>query len=113
MSDLFDALPQRRAIIDRRALADRLAGIAGESSDTGTRRRAMVALLKQAIEAGRAEVERRLLAAPSAGRLAAQATAFLIDPSVRPSSDFTTTHLYPASNPPAGNRLTLIPLGGY
>src|SRR3546814_10812668 len=73
----------------------------------------MVALLKQALEAGRAEVERRLLAAPSAGRLAAQATAFLIDQIVRLSYDFTTHHLYPASNRTAGERITVIAVGGY
>ena len=43
MSDLFDTLPHRRAIIDRRALADRLDAIAADSADTGQRRRAMVA----------------------------------------------------------------------
>src|SRR5690606_39594366 len=78
MSDLFDHLDHRRAIIDRRALAGRLDEIAAETSDTGQRRRAMVALLKDVLDAGRAEIERRLLDHPSAGRLAANATAFLI-----------------------------------
>ncbi|MDZ3832083.1 MAG: [protein-PII] uridylyltransferase [Sphingopyxis sp.] len=113
MSELFGALPNRRAIIDRRALADRLAEIAAESADNGKRRRAMVTLLKQALENGRAEVERRLFDAPSAGRLAAQATAFLIDQIVRLSHDFTVDHLYPASNRSAGERITVIAVGGY
>src|SRR3546814_10750647 len=60
MSDLFDKLENRRAIIDRRALSARLDEIAGETSDTGKRRRAMVDLLKEALEAGRAEIELRL-----------------------------------------------------
>src|SRR3546814_8622772 len=47
MSDLFDKLENRRAIIDRRALSTRLDEIAGETSDTGKRRRAMVDLLKE------------------------------------------------------------------
>ena len=61
MSDIFDALPNRRAIIDRRLLSDRLDAIAAETSDNGARRRAMVALLKSALDDGRAEIERRLL----------------------------------------------------
>src|SRR3546814_15416562 len=95
MSDLFDHLDHRRAIIDRRALSGRLDEIAAETSDTGKRRRAVVALLREALDAGRAEIERRLPDHPSAGRLAANATAFLIDQIVRPSHDFTTHHLYP------------------
>src|SRR3546814_20774189 len=92
MSGLFDNLDQRRAIIDRRAMAGRLDEIAAESSDSGARRRSMVALLKQALDAGRAEIERRLLQHPSSGRIAASATAFLIDQIVRLSHDFTTGH---------------------
>ncbi|PAL21632.1 [protein-PII] uridylyltransferase [Sphingopyxis sp. GW247-27LB] len=113
MSDLFDHLDHRRAIIDRRALSGQLDEIAAETSDTGQRRRAMVALLKEALEAGRAEIERRLLDHPSSGRIAANATAFLIDQIVRLSHDFTTHHLYPASNRTAGERITVIAVGGY
>lgn len=113
MSDLFANLDGRRAIIDRRAIAERLDAAAAGTSDGGTRRRALVAELKAALEAGRAEVERRLILAPSAGRVAAQATAFLIDQIVRLSHDFTVQHLYPASNRTAGERITLIAVGGY
>ncbi|WP_332818662.1 [protein-PII] uridylyltransferase [Sphingopyxis sp.] len=113
MSDLFDNLADRRAIIDRRELADRLDTIAAESSDSGARRRAMVTLLKGALDEGRAEIERRLLDRPSSGRLAASATAFLIDQIVRLSHDFTTGHLYPSANRSAGERITLIAVGGY
>ncbi|PZQ23414.1 MAG: [protein-PII] uridylyltransferase [Sphingopyxis macrogoltabida] len=113
MSDMFDNLEGRRAIIDRRALSGRLDEIAADSSDSGKRRRAMVALLKDALEEGRAEVNRRLLDRPSSGRLAAQSTAFLIDQIVRLSHDFTVDHLYPAGNRSAGERITLIAVGGY
>ncbi|WP_374393658.1 [protein-PII] uridylyltransferase [Sphingopyxis sp.] len=113
MSDIFDNLEGRRAIIDRRALSDRLGEIAGETSDTGKRRAAMVALLKTALEEGRAEINRRLLAHPSSGRVAANATAFLIDQIVRLSHDFTVGHLYPSGNRSAGERITLIAVGGY
>jgi [protein-PII] uridylyltransferase len=113
MSDIFDKLDNRRAIINRRALADRLDAIAAESQDAGARRRAMVALLKAALDDGRAEIERRLLAHPSSGRLAASATAFLIDQIVRLSHDFTVGHLYPSGNKSSGERITLIAVGGY
>src|SRR3546814_2169316 len=94
-------------------MAGRLDEIAAESSDSGARRRSMVALLKQALDAGRAEIERRLLQHPSSGRIAASATAFLIDQIVRLSHDFTTGHLYPSANRSAGERITLIAVGGY
>src|SRR3546814_12136992 len=38
---------------------------------------------------------------------------FLIDQIVRLSYDFTTHHLYPASNRTAGERITVIAVGGY
>ncbi|SKB94386.1 [protein-PII] uridylyltransferase [Sphingopyxis flava] len=113
MSDVFGHLDRRRGIIDRRALSGRLDEIAAETSDVGQRRRAMVTLLKEALDAGRAEIERRLLDQPSAGRVAANATAFLVDQIVRLSHDFTTEHLYPAGNRSAGERITVIAVGGY
>src|SRR3546814_15557274 len=73
----------------------------------------MVYLRKAALDEGRAEINRRLLAHPSSGRLAASATAFLIDQIVRLSHDFTVDHLYPSGNRSAGERLTLIAVGGY
>ena len=113
MSELFANLADRRAIIDRRALAERLDAVAAGTSDNGQRRRAMVDLLKAALDEGRAEIARRLLINPSAGLVAAQATAFLIDQIVRLSYDFTTGHLYPAGNRSAGERITIIAVGGY
>lgn len=113
MSGLFAHLEGRRAIIDRRAIAERLEALAAETRDSGKRRRALVGELRAALEAGRAEVARRLIVQPSSGRLAAQATAFLIDQIVRLSYDFTVDHLYPASNRSAGERITVIAVGGY
>src|SRR3546814_15356061 len=73
----------------------------------------MVDLLKEALEAGRAEIELRLLAHPSSGRVAANATAFLIDQIIRLSHDFTTGHLYPSATRSAGERITLTAVGAY
>lgn len=113
MNDRFSQIDHRRAIIDRRHVAALLDAAASANADRAARRRALVAVLKAALEAGRAEIARRLLAEPSAGRASASATAFLIDQIVRLSHDFTVDHLYPASNRSAGERLTLIAVGGY
>ncbi len=110
MTARFDALPNRRAIIDRRALADALSALEG---DTARLRAASVAILKPALDAGRAEVAARLLAAPQAGREAAAGQAFLIDQLIRLIFDFTTERLYPLNNPTASERLSLMAVGGY
>jgi [protein-PII] uridylyltransferase len=64
-------LDNRRGIIDRRALAERMS-----TEDPG-------ALLAEALAAGRSEIARRLADEPGRGRAAAQATAFLHDQIVR------------------------------
>ena len=69
MSSRFDQLPNRRAIIDRRSLADALGGLEGR--DATALRNASTALLKPALEAGRAEIAARLIEHPQAGREAA------------------------------------------
>ncbi|CAN5211831.1 [protein-PII] uridylyltransferase [soil metagenome] len=110
MSDRFDTIPSRRAIIDRRALADALAALDG---DAGALRGMAGAILKPALEAGRAEVARRIAEHPQRGREAAQAQAFLIDQIIRLAYDFTTQRLYPTNNPTSSERLTLAAVGGY
>jgi [protein-PII] uridylyltransferase len=111
MSARFENLPNRRAIIDRRMLADALAAL--ENDDRTKLRLAATASLKQALDAGRAEIEERLVAHPSRGLEIAASQAFLIDQILRLLYDFTVTRLYPLSNPTATERLTLIAVGGY
>jgi [protein-PII] uridylyltransferase len=113
MSDFFSQVERRRDIIDRRQIAGRLEDIAANIADTGTRRREMVALLKEALEKGRADIAERLVANPTSGRVVAHATAFLVDQIIRLSYDFTVEHLYPSANRSAGERITLIAVGGY
>ena len=103
----FDAIPNRRALIDRRTVSDALAAI-----KTADRAQA-VAILKPALEAGRAEIGRRLTEHPQRGNEAASAQAFLTDQILRLAYDFTTTRLHRLSNPTASERLTLIAVGGY
>ena len=110
MSSRFDSVPQRRAIIDRRGLADTLAALDG---DKAALRGGATALLKAALDAGRAEIARRLIEHPSRGLEIAAAQAFLIDQLLRLLYDFTIQRLYPNSNPTAAERLTIIAVGGY
>ncbi|PTQ13372.1 [protein-PII] uridylyltransferase [Sphingomonas oleivorans] len=113
MSTRFDALPQRRAIIDRRAVADVLAALLPGEEDSAALRAAATPLFKQALEQGRAEIARRLEATPTSGSQIAASYAFLTDQLLRLIFDFTVERLYPNSNPTAAERLTLLAVGGY
>ena len=81
----------RRAIIDRRALAERLATEGA-------------AVLAKALAHGRDEITQRLAAEPGRGRAAAQATAFLHDQIVRLAID--------QAGAPQGPGFALVGLGG-
>ncbi|MEQ1547182.1 MAG: [protein-PII] uridylyltransferase [Chakrabartia sp.] len=111
MTQRFDQVSNRRAIIDRRALGDALTALEGR--DETQLRNAATALLKPALEAGRAEIARRIIAQPTNGRDAASAQAFLTDQLLRLIYDFTSQRLYPLNNPTASERMVLIAVGGY
>jgi len=113
MATKLDLLPQRRAIIDRRAVVEQLALLHPESSDSSALRQAATGVLREALDAGRAEIERRLAAAPTRGSETAAAYAFLTDQLLRLIFDFTVERLYPINNPSAAERLTLMAVGGY
>src|SRR5690606_12503227 len=100
-----------RSIIDRRALAEELAGL--DAPDTMRLRQASAMRLKAALEAGRQEIARRLIEHPARGHESAASGAFLMDQLLRVLWDFTTTRLYPNSNPSAAERMTLVAVGGY
>ncbi|MEG3087903.1 [protein-PII] uridylyltransferase [Sphingomonas sp. PB4P5] len=111
MHNRFDSLPQRRAIIDRPRIAEQLAALEGD--DRVALRRATVPILKAALDAGRVEIERRLIEHPSRGLESAAGQAYLTDRLLRLIQDFTLERLYPVGNATAGERLTLIAVGGY
>lgn len=111
MSGRFDSIPHRRAIVDRRALADDLAAL--DAPDTMRLRQAAALRLKQALEDGRAEIARRLIDHPAKGHESAASGAFLMDQLLRTLWDFTLARLYPNSNPTASERMALIAVGGY
>ena len=72
----FLDIEQRRAIVDRRAISERLAG-GGD----------ITATLREALKTGRAEIARRLERHPGSGRSTAQAIAYLHDQIVRLAFD--------------------------
>jgi [protein-PII] uridylyltransferase len=106
----FDHLPNRRALIDRRAIAERLAGIDGSGSAL---RQAVAAELKGVLQAGREEIARRLAEHPSRGLEVASAGAYLVDQLLRLLWDVTTERLHPNPNPTAAERMVLVAVGGY
>src|SRR3546814_371386 len=111
MTSRIDSLPHRRQIIDRRVLADALAAL--DVADPSALRRAATTHLKQALELGRAEIQRRLIEHPTRGLEAAAAQAFLADQLLRLLYDFVTTRIYPNTNPTAAERIALVAVGGY
>ncbi len=101
----FLDVENRRAIINRRVLAERIGGLrASKKLNAET-----AAILREALEYGRAEIARRLTEAPGNGRAAAQATAFLHDQLVRLAYDFVTERVL---DQPLGGELALVGLGG-
>jgi len=101
---MLEEIDHRRSIIDRRVLADRLAGLrAGKPLNAEA-----TSILRGALDYGRAEIAKRLAEEPGNGRAAAQATAFLHDQLVRLTYDFVGSRVLP--EPPAG--LSVVGLGG-
>ncbi len=94
----------RRAVIDRRAVADHLHSLRPGRKLTGE----ATAILRAALDHGRAEIARRLAEQPGNGRAAAQATAYLHDQLVRLTYDFAVERLFDQS--PQG--VALVGLGG-
>ncbi len=113
MATRFGQIPHKRAIIERRALADALAGVSPDSRDAAHMRASATAILREALVKGRTEIARRLAAAPSRGTEIAASYAFLTDQLLRLIFDFATQRLYPNNNPTAAEKITLIAVGGY
>jgi [protein-PII] uridylyltransferase len=109
----MEQIPNRRAIIDRAGLNATLR-LAAENHqpDSAELRAGVLAALKEALSAGRAEVERRLEDGASGNQIV-HANAFLLDQLIRALYDFTTQTVYHVASPTAGERLALVAVGGY
>ena len=105
----FEQVPNRRQLIDRRALADALAAIAPGAAARDT----AAEMLRVALADTRAELRRRLHEHPSRGIEMAASGAFVTDQLLRLILDFTTTTLFPRYNPTVAERIALLAVGGY
>ena len=117
MAKPYDQIPDRRAIVRRRALEDALATLV-EDLPTGAEppRPAVLALLREALATGRAEIRRRFEEPGplrNDGDQVLAGTSFLMDQLIRVIFDFADQRIYPAANPSAAERLGVVATGGY
>ncbi len=117
MATPYDRIPDRRAIIRRRVLEEALAHLVEDLPTGGEPPRAPVlALLRDALAAGRAEIRRRFEEPGTLrndGPALLVATSFLMDQLIRVIFDFADQHAYPAANPSAAERLGVVATGGF
>jgi [protein-PII] uridylyltransferase len=104
-------VPGQRAIIDRRALAEEVAALFAAGGEGA--RADIVKALRHALDEGRAELERRLAEAPSAGHEVTGGYSFLTDQLLRVIHDHVTGDLYPVPNRTQAERLAILAVGGY
>ena len=118
MATPYDSVPDRRAIIRRRALEEALAHLvedvptgaepaAPQGAGPGARRR---------WPTGRTEIRRRFEEPgplKNNGPAVLVATSFLMDQLIRVIFDFAEGKAYPAANPSAAERLGVVATGGF
>ncbi len=109
----MDQIRNRREIIDRKVLNDRLAALARDLPwESPELRPRALEILKEVLAAGRAEVRARFEAGVS-GTLTVQSLSFLVDQIIRAIYDLATTRVYRPSTATAGERLSVVAVGGY
>ncbi len=104
-------IPKQRQIIDRRALSGEISTLVSEKGKDA--RLDIIALLRGALDDGRAELAKRLTAKPAAGHECSGGQAFLIDQIVRLLHDHVITDVYPSGSRSTSERLTIMAVGGY
>ncbi len=102
----------RRAIVDRARLDQAVRDALAAAPRTEAARPAILALLKDARQAGQQEIRQRFEAG-AGGPETARNLAFLADQIIRVLYDHAARDLYPLGNPSAGERLSLVAVGGY
>ncbi|MBN9541622.1 MAG: [protein-PII] uridylyltransferase [Alphaproteobacteria bacterium 65-37] len=118
MAKPYDEIPDRRRIVRRRALEEALAALVEDMPSGGEPpRTAVLALLRDALTAGRSEIRRRFEEEKGPlrndGPAVLIATSYLMDQIVRVLFDFADQYAYPAANPSAAERLGVVATGGY
>ena len=105
------AIPERRSIIDRAKFLSTLKARADKVAPADLRP-VVLDLLKLAYNQGREEVWRRF-EEDGDGIAAAHGYCYLMDQVIRCLYDFTTTYVYPVTNPTLSERMSLVAVGGY
>ena len=117
MAKPYDQIPDRRAIVRRRALEEALAHLVEDLPSGGEPPRpAVLALLRDALAAGRAEIRRRFEEPGplrNDGDMVLASTSFLMDQLIRVVFDFADQRIYGAANPSTAERLGVVATGGY
>ena len=109
----MEKIPNRKEIIDRRALVQAIGEIAQKhAADSLEFRRDLLALLKKTLDNGNATVEARFMQS-NKGRAMMYAQCFLVDQLIRTIFDVATQYIYRLSNPTTEEKLSLVAVGGY
>jgi [protein-PII] uridylyltransferase len=109
-------ISQQRKIIDRLAVAEQLHGVLGEGTYESSKRQDLVVVLKEALIAGKAEVQQRFESSDKnsgSGGDVVRGNAFLVDQLVRIIFDLATERAYPVANKSTSEQLCLVAIGGY
>src|SRR5580693_7047308 len=104
------AIVRQREIIDRRELMEALSALALDPANHD--RTPIVALLREALNRGRTEIQTRFETGGSAAHCVAE-QCFLIDQLIRALFDFVTEKIYPLANPTQGEKMAIVAVGGY
>ncbi len=84
-----------------------------EAEDAAARRGAVVGILRETLDDGRAALEAALTEAPMAAREGVRSYAYLTDCAVKAVFEIATTRLHPNPTPTQGERLSMLAVGGY
>ena len=98
--------------LDRKALAATIAALRTEHADNDAFRRAVVECFQAALRNGRARIQERFLQ-NKRGLACATALSDLQDEIVRAIHDYVVGYIFPLDNPSAGERLSVVAVGGY
>ncbi len=84
-----------------------------QTQDTAAQRAAVVQVLRRANKEGRATIAEAFAQAPFASGPLTRSYTYLTDGLVSAAFDTARLHLHPLANPTAGERISLVALGGY
>src|SRR5579883_2654074 len=116
MARPYDSIPDRRDIVHRRALSDALERLVEDRPAGDIPRNEVLALFRDSLARGRAEIRRRFEEPGplrNDGPTVLAATSFLMDQLIRVLFDFAERFAYPAANPSAAERLSVVATGGF